>query len=154
MSPWRAGKLPESIEPRVTSTSAKLVTLLGNTSKPERLLDQPCTLVGRGRHSDVRLGSSAVARSQCVLVCDHAQVVLRDISGDGTNVNGNDVRETVLSDDDKIEIGRFRFRIDLSDAPRDTGDPPVEASLTFDGGADSGKRLELSKLATVCGAEA
>ena len=130
-------------------TLAKLVALYANTRHPVRSLTVPITVLGRGRGSDIFLGSSTVSKCHAILLCDGDHFMLRDLaSREGTFVNGRSITEEVLQDDDKIKIGRFRFRLDLDGVEQVRDHRLVQATLVGPVGDD---QIELDRTITVVG---
>ena len=80
---------------------------------PERivLLTRQVTVIGRGADADLRLPDTGVSRAHAELrVSDDGGVRLVDLgSTNGTTVNGQRVRESVLTDGDRLEIGATRL---------------------------------------------
>ena len=75
---------------------------------PERvvLLTRPVTVVGRGADADLRLADTGVSRSHAQLLVEGDIVRVVDLeSTNGTIVNGRRVREAVLSDGDRLDVG-------------------------------------------------
>jgi pSer/pThr/pTyr-binding forkhead associated (FHA) protein len=83
-------------------------------------VDRPDVLVGRHTEADVRLPLPDVSRRHCRLqfVAGGWRVV--DLSSlNGIHVNGEQVQQAPLAQDDLLRIGGFTFAIDL------TGKAPV-----------------------------
>lgn len=73
-------------------------------------LDRPVTLAGSGPRCRLNLRSSTVSKVHAVFVRDGGIVYVRDVaSREGVKVDGELVRECLLSGGEKVEIGRFGF---------------------------------------------
>jgi len=75
---------------------------------PERvvLLTRPVTVVGRSAEADLRLADTGVSRSHAELRVEGDGVRVVDLqSTNGTLVNGRRIRDAVLSDGDRLDIG-------------------------------------------------
>ncbi len=75
---------------------------------PERVvsLTRPVTVIGRGAEADLRLPDTGVSRAHAELRMTDGGVRLVDLdSTNGTMVNGQRVRESDLTDGDRLDIG-------------------------------------------------
>jgi two-component system response regulator HydG len=70
-------------------------------------------VLGRGDKSDVVIPDPEVSRQQAALTFDGEQCILEDLSGKGTQVAGESLREGVLADGSDIALGQWRavFRL-------------------------------------------
>ena len=79
------------------------------------------TVVGRGETADVQIFDDEISRSHAQIEMTDTRVRIRDLgSKNGTFVNGSAVRESELSDGDKIQIGtttilKFSFHDELEE---------------------------------------
>ncbi len=102
--------------------------------------------MGRSETRDVIIPDPASSRHHCSIFPQEGRYILRDMgSANGTYLNGNRVRETELTDGDRVRIGNTEFRFVIGDAtkvadsahggtpaappPRDFADIPIEESL-------------------------
>lgn len=70
-------------------------------------LDRPLYQIGRRLSADLHVGSSDVSRDHAEIAVEQGRYILRDHgSRYGTFVNGEQVRERVLQDGDRIRFGR------------------------------------------------
>lgn len=73
-------------------------------------LDRPVTLAGSGTRCRLHLQSGSVSKVHVAFVRDGYQVVVRDLaSREGVYVDGELVRERLLSGGERLLIGRFEF---------------------------------------------
>ena len=79
----------------------------------------PRTLVlGRASTSDLQIYDERISRRHCAIRVDADRVRLKDLeSGNGTFVNGAEIRETVLADGDVVSIGRTEMAVHLVGPP-------------------------------------
>lgn len=99
----------------------------------EAFLDVPLgrdkLLIGRHSFNDVCLRDSSVSRHHSILVPDGGVWVIVDLnSTNGTTVNGQQVRQRVLANDDCIGIGRFQLVYEGGPSG-DPAQPPDEADF-------------------------
>lgn len=70
----------------------------------------PRTLIGRSPECDVFLDDVTVSRRHAELLREGEQVTIRDLGSlNGTFVNRRRIEETVLEDDDELQIGKYRL---------------------------------------------
>ncbi|HJU48475.1 MAG TPA: FHA domain-containing protein [Gaiellaceae bacterium] len=68
------------------------------------------TLIGRSPECHVFLDDVTVSRRHAELVRDGDRFVIRDLGSlNGTFVNRHRIEETVLEDDDEVQIGKYRM---------------------------------------------
>jgi pSer/pThr/pTyr-binding forkhead associated (FHA) protein len=86
---------------------------------PSRLVvefTRPETLVGRHSSADVRLPLPDVSRRHCRFVYHHGTWQVFDLASlNGIFVNGVKVTQATLHDRDVIDIGGFRFVVELNE---------------------------------------
>ena len=97
-----------------------------------RMLPGTLKTVGRGPRNDFIVDSALVSRVHCRLeLSADDQLELEDLgSTNGTFVNGRKVTKLMLSDGDKLTIGRVEFVVNSAANPQDVGrggssDPPA-----------------------------
>lgn len=96
----------------------KVPTLLGRCVAADGRIcpQQDCTRIGRGKRADVRLMHPAVSRMHAELYQDAGRLCVRDLkSRTGVRVNGQCVQQAVLQDNDAIEFGPVRYRVQGKD---------------------------------------
>lgn len=82
-------------------------------------LSEKITTIGRTPANTLQLLDNLASRKHCMIKREPSGFLLRDLeSGNGTVVNGARVKETGLSDGDRIQIGKtiLTFREDDSAA--------------------------------------
>lgn len=76
----------------------------------------PVTLLGKADHCDVRLDAAEVSDLHCLVSLGPDGVSVRDCASTvGTMVNGLPIRECLLGPTDTLEIGPYRFQLNLPD---------------------------------------
>lgn len=113
-------------------------------------------LVGAAREADIRIEDPAFPQRHALLERRGNRVLLRDLGGEGSVVNGVRVREAVLSAGDQVVFdGRHRFVVELPTAPAGSaaappgGTPPREVPEDRVRPAGAGTRLPLLLLAAL-----
>jgi signal transduction histidine kinase len=97
--------------------------------------------IGRGVRNEIRLLDTEVSRQHAQIARDAGRVVLVDRgSSNGTFLNGRQVKQAVLSDGDRIQIGRSVLMFS-----EDRGDESRHAASVIDlvGRADSGDSSQI-----------
>lgn len=109
---------------------ATLALLVGGVVVNRFELDKPTLSIGRKPDNDVQIDDKAVSSRHAVIekrkspyIEGLEDIILRDLdSTNGTFVNGQQVRETLLKADDEIRIGWSTFKL------MDYGRPDFEAT--------------------------
>jgi hypothetical protein len=84
------------------------------------------TSIGRGADNDITVPGGQVSRVHCLIELSGQDYILTDKSTNGTFVNGRRVPErTVLKAGDRIQIGDFVLRCELSPEAGVTTPPPA-----------------------------
>src|SRR5262249_20103794 len=79
-----------------------------------RALTAPLTLIGQAAGCDVRLNVEGVNPLHCAILHGPGGFWLRDLgSVGGTRVNGEGAAARALRQGDEVEVGPFRFRVEL-----------------------------------------
>ena len=79
-------------------------------------LERELTVIGRQDECDLKLEDKSVSKLHCVLFCDGKQVLVRDLgSTNGTRVNGQRIRRSLLATHDQLSIAGCVFRVTLQD---------------------------------------
>lgn len=79
-------------------------------------LERELTVIGRQDECDLKLEDKSVSKLHCVLFCDGKQVMVRDLgSTNGTRVNGQRIRRSLLASHDQLSIAGCVFRVTLQD---------------------------------------
>src|SRR5690348_6089072 len=104
-----AGKSPASHHSISSGKTAPTLTPTGKfAGKPEVPLSRSVTLVGSGAGARLQLISSSVSKSHALIVnCDRGLYVRDLASRTKVIVNGNEVREAILNEGDRIQFGKF-----------------------------------------------
>ena len=88
---------------------ARLVPLEGDCEGSE-ILVQPITTLGRGPDNQVQIDETSVSRHHAQITLEVEGFVIRDLdSQNGSFVNGEPIKEHLLVDGDRIQIGTARF---------------------------------------------
>ena len=83
------------------------------------VLEQAALVLGRGCACDIKVNCKRASNLHCVLTFDEGYWSVRDLgSTNGTRVNGQKVKSTVLAPGDKIRVGRVVYTIDYTPSPR------------------------------------
>ena len=91
------------------------------------------TTVGRATSNTIHLAHGGVSRIHAVITRKNGQFIVTDLkSRNGTFVNNQRIRETVLKDSDKILFGERGFMFCLNQDSA-AGDPPDEDIAAVDG---------------------
>lgn len=107
--------LPSGMSPNAPETSGSQLPgphpVLAPLGDPRVLpLDRPVTLAGSGPRCRLNLRSSTVSKVHAIFIRDGATVYVRDLaSREGVKVDGETVRECLLTGGEKVAIGRFEF---------------------------------------------
>ena len=90
-----------------------------------RLLPGSLKTIGRAPGVDFVVDAALVSRVHCRLTLSDAnELLLEDLgSTNGTFVNGHKVVKTVLSDGDKLTVGRVEFTVSAELSAEPTGNP-------------------------------
>jgi hypothetical protein len=71
--------------------------------------------IGRGKHNDIVIGNDSVSGSHCVLSLRNEEWTVVDLkSGNGVLVNGKQVSQATLRQNDVIELGDIKMRFLLN----------------------------------------
>lgn len=90
--------------------SALLVVRRGPNSGSRFLLDDPVTTAGRHPDSDIFLDDVTVSRRHAEFARGAQGFLVRDVGSlNGTYVNRERIEETMLSDGDEVQIGKYRL---------------------------------------------
>ena len=78
-------------------------------------VDRDWLVIGRGRGADVMLAEPTISRAHCALGYEPEGFFVQDLgSTNGTWVNGARQKRTLLKDQDEIQMGKLRLRIELA----------------------------------------
>ncbi|WP_428936789.1 FHA domain-containing protein [Fontivita pretiosa] len=98
-------------KPRRSVVGPALIPMGHHAGKPPIPLVRPVSVVGSRSSARIHLISSSVSKAHALLVRSDARTYIRDLaSRTGVIVNGQQVREAILSDGDEIQIGKFTFK--------------------------------------------
>lgn len=90
--------------------TALLIVLRGPNTGARFLLDADQVTSGRHPHSDIFLDDVTVSRKHAQFVKEGDGYLVRDVGSlNGTYVNRQRIDETVLTQGDEVQIGKFRL---------------------------------------------
>ena len=73
-------------------------------------LNEETTTIGRGGENHITLNNASISTSHCVFIRKNGVNLLTDLqSTNGTRVNGQLIRETVLQNQDVVHVGSVEF---------------------------------------------
>lgn len=79
-------------------------------------VDRDWLVIGRGRGADVMLAEPTISRAHCALGYEAEGFFVQDLgSTNGTWVNGARQKRSLLKNQDEIQMGKLRLRIELVD---------------------------------------
>ena len=150
---------------------ARLILSMDGLVLKEIPLAKQRTTIGRKAQNDIQIDNMAVSGEHAVVVAILDDAFLEDLdSTNGTLVNGQPVKKSVLRHNDVIDIGKYRLKYMVDDAsagfsrfPEDksvaapvapAAAPPAplpRVSVRLLNGPQAGKALELVKETTTLG---
>jgi hypothetical protein len=90
---------------------AELVPANGDSPIP---ITRDLTVVGRREFCDVQIDHESLSKRHCVIVRTDGLLMVRDLaSTNGTKVNGQKVLWAALLPNDRLALGRYKFRVYL-----------------------------------------
>ena len=102
--------------PGMAGAHGRLIVRMNSQVVQEQKLDLGQVLIGRDRLSDIHLADAAVSRRHAKVVISLDSVTLTDLgSRNGTYVNGRQIEQCDLRDNDSIRIGQCRLDYVASD---------------------------------------
>jgi len=105
-----AVEAPPQPQSELEPGQALLVVQRGPNAGSKFLLDQDVSAVGRPPDSDVFLDDVTVSRRHAELRREGSKHVIRDVGSlNGTYVNRRRVEETLLANEDELQIGKFKL---------------------------------------------
>jgi pSer/pThr/pTyr-binding forkhead associated (FHA) protein len=154
----------------------KLVVSLDNVVIKEFQITKERTTLGRRPYNDIVIDNLAVSGEHAVLTAAQSDVFIEDLnSTNGTYINGKAIKKQLLSNNDVVEVGKYRIKFlaeDVEDyektmilrpgafgrAPGTTGAPSAAAPIVagpasikvLNGGA-AGREVLLTKVVTTVG---
>jgi hypothetical protein len=100
---------PPSPGKTVVLTRGKLIAIDTDLGATEFLLE-PLTFLGRTPENTIRLNKPAVSRRHAQITQTEKGYILKDLNSEnGTYVNGERIKERMLQDGDRVQIGTVRF---------------------------------------------
>lgn len=148
----------------------KLVVSLDNVVVKEVQILKDRVSMGRRPYNDVVIDNLAVSGEHAVLHAVGSDVYVEDLnSTNGTYINGKAVKKQLLTNNDVIEIGKYRIKFVADDVPdyektmilrptsHSTYTPPppmavvLPASIKVLNGGAAGREVLLSKAVTTVG---
>jgi pSer/pThr/pTyr-binding forkhead associated (FHA) protein len=154
----------------------KLVVSLDNVVIKEFQITKERTTLGRRPYNDIVIDNLAVSGEHAVLTAAQSDVFIEDLnSTNGTYINGKAVKKQLLSNNDVVEVGKYRIKFLAEDAedyektmilrpgafgraPGTIGSPPAAtapaagpASIKVLNGGAAGREVLLTKVVTTVG---
>jgi len=155
----------------------KLVVSLDNVVIKEFQIAKERTTLGRRPYNDIVIDNLAVSGEHAVLTAAGQEVFIEDLnSTNGTYINGKAVKKQLLSNNDVVEVGKYRIKFLADEAedyektmilrpgafgrtPGTTGGLPLPgaaaptgpASIKVLNGGAAGREVMLSKVVTTVG---
>jgi diguanylate cyclase (GGDEF)-like protein len=124
------GSLP-TVDP--TRRTATLTVMTGAELGRVHRIDKPFVVLGRGEAADIVLDARGMSRAHAEVELRGGDVIVRDIgSRNGVFVNGLGVREHVLNDGDRLQVGEAILKFAWHDELEDTFQMKLLRSLTED----------------------
>ena len=97
----------------------KLVVSLDNVVIKEFQITKERTTLGRRPYNDIVIDNLAVSGEHAVLTAAQSDVYIEDLnSTNGTYINGKAVKKQLLSNNDVVEVGKYRIKF-LADEAED-----------------------------------
>jgi len=95
----------------------KLVVSLDNVVIKEFQITKERTTLGRRPYNDIVIDNLAVSGEHAVLTAAASDVFIEDLnSTNGTYINGKAVKKQLLSNNDVVEVGKYRIKFLADDA--------------------------------------
>ncbi|MFL6699680.1 MAG: FHA domain-containing protein [Vitreoscilla sp.] len=95
----------------------KLVVSLDNVVIKEFQITKERTTLGRRPYNDIVIDNLAVSGEHAVLTAAQSDVFIEDLnSTNGTYINGKAVKKQLLSNNDVVEVGKYRIKFLAEDA--------------------------------------
>jgi len=154
----------------------KLVVSLDNVVIKEFQITKERTTLGRRPYNDIVIDNLAVSGEHAVLTAAQSDVFIEDLnSTNGTYINGKAVKKQLLSNNDVVEVGKYRIKFLAEDAedyektmilrpgafgrapgtvgtPTPAGPPAAgPASIKVLNGGAAGREVLLTKVVTTVG---
>ncbi len=90
---------------------AELIPIAGGSPIP---IVKDITVLGRREYCDIHLDDPSLSKRHCVLVKTEGLLMIRDLATtNGTKVKGQLIRWAALLPDDRITVGKLKFRVFL-----------------------------------------
>ena len=143
----------------------KLVVSLDNVVIKEFQITKERTTLGRRPYNDIVIDNLAVSGEHAVLTAAQSDVYIEDLnSTNGTYINGKAVKKQLLSNNDVVEVGKYRIKFLAEEAedyektmilrPGAFGRAPGAvgpASIKVRNGGAAGREVLLTKVVTTVG---
>ena len=98
----------------------KLVVSLDNVVIKEFQITKERTTLGRRPYNDIVIDNLAVSGEHAVLTAAQSDVYIEDLnSTNGTYINGKAVKKQLLSNNDVVEVGKYRIKFLAEEAEDD-----------------------------------
>jgi hypothetical protein len=139
---------------------AKIILAIDDKVLREITISKQRITIGRRAHNDVVIDDLAVSAEHAVIITTRNDSLLEDLnSTNGTQVNGQPVKQHFLQNHDVIELARYRMRYiaDWRDAPIVLDAPGTRSGAQYAArikvlnGANAGREIGLTKPLTTIG---
>lgn len=139
---------------------AKIIVSLNDQVLREITISKERITIGRRTYNDIVIEDIAISGEHAAIVTTQNDSMLEDLDSlNGTQVNGQPVKQHFLRNNDVIELSRFRIRYvaevsnDDAGAGRRSvwGGPQYAARIRVLNGANAGREIGLTKALTTIG---
>jgi pSer/pThr/pTyr-binding forkhead associated (FHA) protein len=139
---------------------AKIILAIEDDILQEIVISKERITIGRRAHNDIVIDDIAVSGEHAVIVTSHSDSVLEDLnSTNGTQVNGQPVKQHFLQNQDAIQLARYtiRYIVDTHDDEITIHSRTIPdgsrrgARIRVLNGANAGKEVGLTKALTTIG---
>lgn len=114
----RAASRRNALGQPTDTTARKLLVLSGAVKGASWPLTEDSIAIGRDEDNPIRLPGQFISRHHALLVRAGGEYILRDLnSSNGTFLNDQPIRETLLKPGDRIRIGGIEMRYEVAPAP-------------------------------------
>ncbi len=111
-------------------TGAMLSLLYSNSGKKNCPLNRDATIIGKSKGCDVVLEAPDISTLHCVITRNAGGFYVRDCnSRAGIRLNGDRIYESILHDEDILQVGPFSFQITIPEKPKESRDLKNESQI-------------------------
>ncbi len=139
---------------------AKIIVAMDDKVLREIVISKERITIGRRAHNDIVIDDIAISGEHAAIVTTQHDCLLEDLnSTNGTQVNGQPVKQHYLQNHDVIELAKYRIRY-LANAHDGAaveerssvwGGPQYAARIRVLNGANAGREIGLTKTLTTIG---